>query len=788
MSPSDEMLGGSHSVCYSLTKLCFFYLSCGSLVLKCPLTDRFAANRRVSFAPEATLHTWDVIECMADATTSSSSSNSTRRASALSNALGAISPRRASGRSPVVQSPSGLRFSPLKSPTKARPPLIIKSKKRRSSGIPPLDFNNPEDVFSSSPSSDASPSNADPSGLDKENSNGDSLEGSDDDDDTVTSIARANNTFQSATSDGSDGSTSSSARLDEVLRQASAQAATQDMDYDEQDELTMEMADDETTSAFKPWFKNAQGLASPGIKNAASAMLSPFKNDSALFPGFEEANVLEKDDEMTMEMTGALGGILQASAGGEAEGEDVTMDFTVAAGAIQSVSLPRDDRRKSLKRRRSSGVGGIANELGSPRKRVSYVGDVSDPASLGEGIVEDETMELTTAIGGIENQSTLADKGKEDDTIDVSFGAEVMEFTTAVGGIKSLNADEATGASDEDGDENEELSMELTTAMGEISNQKIEKIDVETTPKADRKSTVTSESPVRSPRRSSTRISTSPKSNTSSPRSKLTIPQTPPKSPRNKPQATPPSARSRRSSGAKFSPKKSMQSQPPADKVPWSPIRASRFSTGSAYADAEKGLQDQTASSDESKAYEANERNSENSINSQQKVTLSESIRNLSTPRKQIHSSPTKPTPTPVKFMTPKRDSAIKASSSAKKLLSLSARAPPRAVLTPRSGRKSLGATLRKASNDGDNIIDTDQVHEKLQLRDFLEMTSIRFMDLNTSKRRQTIAPRDLSKDNDESEGAEDRSHLESYVVAASCTVPMLELYQHVSFRWFGCC
>ncbi|KAF2454347.1 hypothetical protein BDY21DRAFT_326485, partial [Lineolata rhizophorae] len=35
------------------------------------------ANRRVSFAPEATLHTWDVIEYMRDATTSSSASSST---------------------------------------------------------------------------------------------------------------------------------------------------------------------------------------------------------------------------------------------------------------------------------------------------------------------------------------------------------------------------------------------------------------------------------------------------------------------------------------------------------------------------------------------------------------------------------------------------------------------------------------------------------------------------------------------------------------------------------------
>ena len=42
------------------------------------------ANRRVSFAPEATLHTWDVVVEYQDSTTSSNSTNSTRRASSIS--------------------------------------------------------------------------------------------------------------------------------------------------------------------------------------------------------------------------------------------------------------------------------------------------------------------------------------------------------------------------------------------------------------------------------------------------------------------------------------------------------------------------------------------------------------------------------------------------------------------------------------------------------------------------------------------------------------------------------
>lgn len=46
------------------------------------------ANRRVSFAPEATLHTWNVVELPEDSTTSSASTNSTRRASGLTTNAG----------------------------------------------------------------------------------------------------------------------------------------------------------------------------------------------------------------------------------------------------------------------------------------------------------------------------------------------------------------------------------------------------------------------------------------------------------------------------------------------------------------------------------------------------------------------------------------------------------------------------------------------------------------------------------------------------------------------------
>jgi len=72
-----------------------------------------------------------------------------------------------------------------------------------------------------------------------------------------------------------------------------------------------------------------------------------------------------------------------------------------------------------------------------------------------------------------------------------------------------------------------------------------------------------------------------------------------------------------------------------------------------------------------------------------------------------------------------------------------------------------------------------DDGEDRIHLQDFLNMTSIRFMELNTTKRRHTIAPtapKDLGSTDDK-----DDFSLERCVVAGACTVPMLELYQHVS-------
>lgn len=81
--------------------------------------------------------------------------------------------------------------------------------------------------------------------------------------------------------------------------------------------------------------------------------------------------------------------------------------------------------------------------------------------------------------------------------------------------------------------------------------------------------------------------------------------------------------------------------------------------------------------------------------------------------------------------------------------------------------REKMAAQMEEVEGDEDRI----------HLQDFLNMTSIRFMELTTTKRRHTVAPAPQRES-----GVEDGDvSLENCVVAGACTVPMLELYQHVS-------
>ncbi|KAI4138676.1 MAG: hypothetical protein L6R39_006668, partial [Caloplaca ligustica] len=366
------------------------------------------ANRRVSFAPEATLHTWDVVELPEDSTTSSASGNSTRRASALSTMAASPLPQQRSQLPGTVTSetpstPSAQVEEPQVKASPSYQPDLHQKKRRRSSAIPPMNFNHPE-AFSSSPYSGSSVGSDDTGS--QAFVTADEVDSSDSDDkdlvedeSTVTGVDNNDLTAQSALSARSNGSsTNSSGRLDEALRQAARQAGTQGIDYDEHGDITMEMADDEVTNAFQPWIKKSAYV--PQVVGNPSA-LQDQENVNPFSPAFK----------------------LRLEAQGGNDDVEATMDFTQAAGSI----LP-DNRASPEKTRRKSGVGGKRRSSGGRRR-----------SSSASSTYEDETMELTTAIGGIQNgdaasklQQSLNSGPQESDDEDEEL---TMELTTVVGGL-----------------------------------------------------------------------------------------------------------------------------------------------------------------------------------------------------------------------------------------------------------------------------------------------------------------------------------------------------------------
>ncbi|KAE8149380.1 hypothetical protein BDV25DRAFT_3511 [Aspergillus avenaceus] len=420
------------------------------------------ANRRVSFAPEATLHTWNVVE-IPDDSTSSSASNSTRRASSLnSDNRDKQTPEQTEP--PSSPAESDIAFSPVQYPD------LQQLTNRPNYGNHDA-FGNAQQM-SSSPFSGSSADGSEDIGLQE------AAEDEDDDDNSSASGFDGESTAMSlddmtahsamtARSEGSE-STSSSARLNEALRQAAREAGTRSVDDDDDGDMSMEIAEQEITGAFQPWIKKGerqsfdwedisarhdQENAYPTNKSAEDAVTPEEASDNG-------------DEDLSMEVTSAIGGIItkpasrrqsairRKSSGAETNYDDQTMELTNV-------------------------VGGIAQGI-SPAKSVDADNNADED--------EEMTMEFTSVVGGVlgktTQQSTQEDyhgaagvstqesngqsfsETNEDD--DMEEGAD-MEMTGAVGGI--LPPDEQP---DEPQDEDQTAVMEVTAAIGKILPSEVE--------------------------------------------------------------------------------------------------------------------------------------------------------------------------------------------------------------------------------------------------------------------------------------------------------------------------
>ncbi|RDW69030.1 kinetochore-microtubule binding complex subunit SPC105 [Aspergillus mulundensis] len=406
------------------------------------------ANRRVSFAPEATLHTWNVVE-IPDDSTSSSASNSTRRASALSNAQNqpAHTPKQVDpSSSPEIDAESDIAFSPVQYPDLERlrnPPP--------SGGYDGVGSS--QDMFSS-PFSGSD--NSEDTGLHSASRDDDDDDDNDDDDSSIASGFEGESTAMSlddtahsrvtAQTDGSE-STSGTHRLNEALRQA----GTRGVDDEDDEDVSMEIADQEITGAFQPWIKKGERQSFDWEDISARHDQENVQPSKPSNFGLSEAGSDNGDEDLSMEVTNAIGGIIPNS--------------RQSIGRRRSIAEETNYEEQTMEL--TNVVGGIA-QPGSPTKSVDANSEMDND--------EEMTMEFTSVVGGVlnkiapqnvdENHSTPAqdrdDSEWNNPDGEIEDGVD-MEITGAVGGILPP-APEEVGSDDED----QTAGMDFTAAMGKI--------------------------------------------------------------------------------------------------------------------------------------------------------------------------------------------------------------------------------------------------------------------------------------------------------------------------------
>lgn len=375
------------------------------------------ANRRVSFAPEATLHTWNVVE-IPDDSTASSTSNTTKRASSANSQKPqeAPSPAEEVPPSPSVDGESEFGFSPVREQDLQQ----MRDRSASTGGESGTEH-------SSSPFSGSSAGSEDTGAqsLVEDAEDDDRSSGSEDGFDAEsTAMSMDDMTVQSSATMQSDvsASSSSSARLNEALRQAAQEAGTPALDEDNGD-MSMEIAGDEITGAFQPWIRKGQSFE---WEDASARVDQENFDPSKAAPMTEESGADEVDED-----------------------EDLSMDVTKAIGRILGKS---PGRRQSVARRKST---------------------------VQESGYDDQTMEMTGMVGGIAypDLTQASDNGNEDEEM-------TMEFTSAVGGLLGkdsqghvgINAEQLAhdvpgedrtnddGGNESDGD----MDMDMTGAVGGI--------------------------------------------------------------------------------------------------------------------------------------------------------------------------------------------------------------------------------------------------------------------------------------------------------------------------------
>lgn len=427
------------------------------------------ANRRVSFAAEATLHTFHEVEYMQDST---ASTDSTRRASSTA----------ASRRG----GPQADGSDPDASDTPSTPPEQVEDTVAESPDDQRHLHQTNERVHPSPPSGsefDAQDDNTIASTIyDSDSDEGDDVaevqteasgsESDSDSDGTMMTIEAEEMTSASLAStrygDEADNTASS---LDGALREAARRAVNQAREPDE---------DEEVISGFKGWGRKAREQREaaivaqdpPSEEEIPSSPLksSPLKS-SPLKSDVNEST--EKDMDMDMDITNAMGGIIEQtipSSPDQAGQEDMSMDVTnVYGGILPQLQLPTHDHGPAQDEQTmefTTAVGGIQQPA---------------PSDDDQDIPSDEemSMELTTVMGrvlGAKNkqlrQSLHLSSSPVKDPANVVDGGDrsvetTLDETKGIGCI--LSTEHSRDGLDADDEDDTATDMELNAAVGLIA-------------------------------------------------------------------------------------------------------------------------------------------------------------------------------------------------------------------------------------------------------------------------------------------------------------------------------
>ncbi|KAK3694770.1 hypothetical protein B0T22DRAFT_397650 [Podospora appendiculata] len=434
------------------------------------------ANRRVSFAAEATLHTFHEEYALDQS--------------------GANNPARRGSSAPAPQDPSDSDASetPSTPPEQIEDPIpesptdqrdLHQKKRRRSSGAASLHFNNStDDDTIASTVYDSDFENADSVAEINGEEMTDSSDDSDEDDGTMMTVEAEEMTSASIASARSGFSPDDSGSLDENLRLAARTAATQGVDEEEE----------EIIAGFGGWGKKRNSpervtrQVAPEVDEITTSYSVPrsFPDDQDQGSDMEMDMEMEMevDMDMDMEMTKAVGGILRPAVASPRKEQnenldtdmdmDMSMDVTKALGGILSKPKPQV-RRKSMRSKPqplSEDVTTFGDQTMEFTMAVGGIqhGRVSDGSHADTEVNEDMSMELTTAVGGVLLHSLSSSSAQPGQRRTIAAETEadsetsIMDMTVAVGRILPGET-----AMEDYGDET--MGMDMTMAVGGIIKQ-----------------------------------------------------------------------------------------------------------------------------------------------------------------------------------------------------------------------------------------------------------------------------------------------------------------------------